>query len=255
MLITKAKNLLKMFSIFRFASLLKFYKLKYFTGKDSSVNYMKLKNGLKLSAIKSQGDLTTLFEIFIDEDYDFIGEKSEEINIMDIGANVGYFSMYISKRFPKSNIYSFEPFPNTFKRLTENIERNNITNIKPYQLAISDSNGTADFYAFEWAGCNTLINRGFSEGLYERIKVECRAFDDIFELTGVKNFKFAKIDCEGSEYQIFLNSSDSSIRSVKNYILEVHDGNEFTKEDLEKKFNSLGYKVDFAKGLLKARLV
>jgi hypothetical protein len=110
MFITKAKNLLKMFSIFRFASLLKFYKLKYFTGENSSVNYLKLKNGLKVSTIKSQGDLTTLFEIFVDEDYDFAGEKNEIINILDRCKCRILLQCHISKRFPKSNVYSFEPF-------------------------------------------------------------------------------------------------------------------------------------------------
>ncbi len=236
MVSSKIKNLFKMLRIFRPLSALKFYFLKYFKKEDNIVRYLGLNNGLKLGVNKSAGDLTTLFEIFVNDDYLFKGDKNEKFNILDIGANVGYFSLFISKEYPNAEVHSFEPFPDTFNRLTENINNNFISKISKYPYAVSDFNGTSDFYSFDWAGCNTLINREFDDGHYKKTTVDCISFDDIFAKTGVNEFEFGKIDCEGSEYRIFLNSKDENIKRIKNYIIEVHDDKKYSKTDLIKRF-------------------
>src|SRR5206468_5436914 len=102
-----------------------------FTKEDTQIHTIKLKNGLNLKVNKSSGDLTTLFEVFIDEDYKF-NFKNSYINILDIGANVGYFSLYAAKKFPKAMIFAFEPFPDTFQRLNEHIKLNSIDNVKTF---------------------------------------------------------------------------------------------------------------------------
>lgn len=254
MLGTKLKNFNKMLEVFKLKSALKFYNLKYIKGEDNTFYNFGLKNGLNLSVNKNAGDLTTLFEIFVNDDYSFKGDPDAKFNILDIGANVGYFSMLFSKKYPKAEIFSFEPFPNTYKRLTDNINLNNAVNVKPYPFAVSDFNGTADFYSFEWAGCNTMIDRKFDDGHYDKTTVNVLAFDDIFAKTGVNEFQFGKIDCEGSEYQIFLNSKDESILKIKNYIIEVHEDKKYSKEDLIKRFESLGYAVTDKESLIEASL-
>jgi FkbM family methyltransferase len=255
MISTKITNFKKMLRTFKKGSALKFYNLKYVKGEDNKTYYLQLNNGLKLSVNKSAGDLTTLFEIFVNDDYSFKGDVNSKFNILDIGANVGYFSTFISRKFSNAKVFSFEPFPNTFKRLSENIANNNLTNIKAFEFAVSDFNGTSDFYSFDWAGCNTLIDRKFDEGHYEKTTVNVMCFDDIFKLTGEDSFEFGKIDCEGSEYQIFLNSKDESIKKIKNYIIEVHDDKKFSKQDLIIRFENLGYKVTDRDSLIEANLI
>jgi len=251
---TKIKNFNKMLDVFKLKSALKFYNLKYIKGEDNTFYDFSLKNGLKLSVNKNAGDLTTLFEIFVNDDYSFKGDPANEFNILDIGANVGYFSLLFSKKYPKAEIFSFEPFPNTYKRLTDNITNNDIKNIKPFPFAVSDFNGTADFFSFEWAGCNTMIDRKFDDGHYDKTTVNVLAFDDIFTKTGVNEFLFGKIDCEGSEYQIFLKSKDESIRRIKNYIIEVHEDKTYNKADLIRRFEFLGYDVTDKESLIEATL-
>jgi tRNA1(Val) A37 N6-methylase TrmN6 len=50
--------------------------------------------------------------------------------IFDIGANIGWYSIHISKNNPNSTIYSFEPIPETFNQLKANTEINDATPIK-----------------------------------------------------------------------------------------------------------------------------
>jgi FkbM family methyltransferase len=248
----KINNFIRMFSRLKLSSFFRFYKLKYFTGENEKKYNFHLKNGLDITVNKKAGDLTTLFEIFVNEDYKYSNKSKKDLKILDIGANVGYFSLYMSRKFPDSQIFSFEPFPATYDRLKENLKLNNTGNVKVYQLAVSNFNGSADFYSIDWAGCNTLIKDKFDEGQYETTTVETIAFEEINKLTGIDEYDYAKIDCEGSEYSIFLKSPDTAIKAVKSFVIEVHSDPEYSGDDLIKRFNELGYKTNFQDNILTA---
>lgn len=250
----KITNFFRMASSLKLPGLISFYRLKYFSGDEKGIHKFPLKNGLRLNINKNEGDLTTFFEVFIDEDYAFGEAANESINILDIGANVGFFSLYISKKFPKAKIFSFEPFPETFKKLQSHFSQNNITNVTPFNLAVSDFDGTSKFYSFEWTGCNTLVDGEFDESLSTVTEVNCVKFDKLRELSGVQKFEYAKIDCEGSEYPMLLNSSDEAILAVKKYIIEMHNSEKYSKDDLANKLAALGYKVHRTENLLFAEL-
>jgi FkbM family methyltransferase len=233
---------------------LKYYFIKYFSNNNEKDYKIHVPPALTVNLKNSAGDLCTLYEIFVEEDYkldDF--DKNQELKILDIGANIGYFSLYASINFRNSTVYSFEPFPLTFGRLSGNIELNQLDNIKLYPFAVSDREGKVDFYSIDWAGCNTMIGGKFDEGHFDKSVVDCISFKKVFELTGTKEFDFAKIDCEGSEYQIILNSPDELLIAVKEYSIEVHLDKIYKVDDLIRKFKSLNYEVDYNGNILNAK--
>ena len=64
--------------------------------------------------------------------------------ILDLGANIGVTSYHLSKNFPKSTIFSFEPLTlnmNTLKRLKRKFK---LDNIKEFQVAVGDKPGTLE---------------------------------------------------------------------------------------------------------------
>ncbi len=232
---------------------LKYYFIKYFSKNREKEFKLILSSDLKVNLKNSAGDLCTLYEIFVEEDYRMdTYSKDQKLNILDIGANIGYFSLYAANRFGLSTVFSFEPFPQTFERFLNNISQNGISRIKPFNLAVSDVDGKVDFFSVDWAGCNTMIGGKFDEGHYTKTEVDCISFKNIFRMTGQKVFDFAKIDCEGSEYSIILNSGDEVLRSVKVYSIEVHIEKEHKAEELIKRFKDLDYSVTFTDNILKA---
>ncbi len=251
----RISNFFKMYSRLELSSLFRFYKLKYLTGENNKIYDFHLKNGLDITVNKNTGDLTTFFEIFVNEDYKYNNTEKADLKILDIGANIGYFSLYISRQFPESKAFSFEPFPATYERLQENLKMNHINNVETYQLAVSNKKGNAEFYSIDWAGCNTLIKNKFDEGLYKTTVVDTIAFEELRRLTGIDEFDYAKIDCEGSEYSIFLKSPDPAIKAVKNYVIEVHVDSEYGGNDLIKRFNELGYKTNLQENILTAERI
>jgi FkbM family methyltransferase len=251
-MLKKIKNFFLTFKKLKTSCALLFYRLKYFNGGSDLEYTFELRNGIRVNATKKKGDLGHLHGIFIEEEYSFTRDPAASLNIVDIGANAGYFSLYASQKFPNSKIYAFEPFPETYACLVENLKLNDFKNIKAFQYAVSDKSGLMDFYSVEWAGMNTLIKDKFDEGHYQTSKVSCISFDKIFSMAGVDKFDFAKIDCEGSEYPMLLNSPDETIRKVKEYVIEVHFDKNYSYKDMIERFEKLGYKTDYKNYLLRA---
>jgi FkbM family methyltransferase len=62
-------------------------------------------------------------------------------SFLDIGANVGVYSLLAASKIKSGSIYSFEALPKNFTRLKENLELNQLQQVTPLCLAISDSTG------------------------------------------------------------------------------------------------------------------
>src|SRR5687768_13606395 len=69
---------------------------------------------------------------------------------IDVGANIGLTSLYISKVYPQAQIYCFEPEKRTFEFLKKNVEINGCQNIKIFNVALGDSKGKLPFFESEY---------------------------------------------------------------------------------------------------------
>lgn len=68
--------------------------------------------------------------------------------VWDIGANLGLFSILCAQRVgPEGAVFSFEPEPETFRKLQRNVQRNQLKQINPVPCALSDQNGSADLFS------------------------------------------------------------------------------------------------------------
>jgi FkbM family methyltransferase len=61
-------------------------------------------------------------------------------NIIDAGAQIGMYTVFFSKLANEGMVYSFEP-TDTFVMLNENVLYNNCTNVKTYNVALSNKDG------------------------------------------------------------------------------------------------------------------
>ena len=116
--------------------------------------------------------------------------------IVDIGANIGYYSLLASKTNPKATVYAFEPKKTAFNLLRKNIELNNYGNIKAYRLAVSDTNGFVDLWT-NGDSCLSSLQRenNVSKSTLTRERVESVRLDDFLKETP----DLIKIDTQGSE--------------------------------------------------------
>ncbi len=128
--------------------------------------------------------------------------------VIDVGANVGMVSIYLAKRRPDVTIYAFEPIPSNFRHLVLNLRLNQVTNVRPFNLAI-----TADGRPFPMV-MNAVCPAGATGCLrdlrpvgHEYHTIASTTLDDVFQKNQIVRCRMLKIDCEGAEHEVLTRCS------------------------------------------------
>ena len=116
-------------------------------------------------------------------------------HFVDVGANVGVFSMLVGTRIPDVRITAVEPFPPVRKDLLTNLALNDMT-VTVVDAAVSDVEGTATFEVTGRDVLNRLAPDVDGAGEVRHITVPVTTLD---ELVGDDPPALIKIDVEGSE--------------------------------------------------------
>ena len=164
--------------------------------------------------------------------------------MFDIGANIGWYSLNISKKFPNILIHAFEPIPKTFAYLNNNININGIKNIITNNFGLSNENKDVEFYYYkEGSGNSSLVNLSDLVGTE---KIGSRVYKlDHYVKTNNLHVDFIKCDVEGAELFVFEGAIET---------LEMNKPIVFTEmlrkwsakfgyhpNDIISLFNSIGY--------------
>lgn len=123
-------------------------------------------------------------------------------HILDIGANVGWYSISLAKRFPKCHIDSFEPLPKTFDYLQRNVALNGASPARLHNHGFSDKAGEITFFYYP-AGPGNASSAKLAdvEGVQE---IKCRVTTlDEFTRARPEPVDFIKVDVEGAELLVF----------------------------------------------------
>lgn len=139
----------------------------------------------------------------------------------DIGANIGWHSLNLAARHRDAKFYCFEPIPKTYSELLENIKLNSFSNISTYNIALSDSTGTQNFYYYQSCSGNAS-----AVDLTERSDVcaiECRqtTLDDFSAEAALPRPDFIKCDVEGAELMVFMGALGTIRESTPIIMAEI----------------------------------
>lgn len=167
------------------------------------------------------GGLSMIREIFADEIYK--QDVKDPHTIVDIGANVGIYSIWAACNYEHAKIYAYEPVSKTYELLVNNISKNKLTNIFPNRKAVTDKRGKATIYLSYASGFSSVKN---SNGNPEDI--EMITLQDVFESNKLKTVDILKIDTEGSEFEI-LNGGRELLKNVNFVMMEYHSKEDKTK--------------------------
>ena len=141
--------------------------------------------------------------------FEFISTLGDSCNIFDIGANIGWYSLSIAKRFNQAKIWSFEPVKSTFDYFQKNLDLNlEIKNITLYNFGFSNQNETLKFYVQpDTSVTASLVNITESETIKE-ITCEVKRLDEFIDEHPVK-IDFIKCDVEGAELLVYQGGLDT----------------------------------------------
>jgi FkbM family methyltransferase len=209
-------------------------------GKRWPIN-LRLKTGQQLfmrAHSASANDHDTAYEVFINDFY-----RPEQtagmriLNIVDLGANVGYATLYYAHCFPDAHLYCFEPHPVSFGLLVDNLRRNHLMQRATLYKAAA-SNVTSLRFLTDEAVCSTVVaNDGDKRFRVTQL--------DIFSCLRDIPVDIFKMDIEGGEYEIL---GDDRFRQLSpaHVLMEWHstpergDGKAWCTERLK----TLGYRVN-----------
>ena len=121
---------------------------------------------------------------------------------MDIGANVGHHSIFLSKF--ASQVLAFEPYPKVNIQFKQQIAHNNISNIQIFENGLSDRRETLNYYAPTGnnEGIGSFDESSIGKGNTSYGKLELQEGDQVIESDSWKNIKLIKIDVEGFEKKV-----------------------------------------------------
>jgi len=120
---------------------------------------------------------------------------------VDVGANVGYFSLLAAKTMPGGNVVAIEAFPSIYAKLQENIGLNAFRNIRTVPCAATQNDCEIEmFYAgSENEGGTTTVPGRFSA---TPVRVRGKPLTDILTDYEVRSMRIMKIDVEGGEHAV-----------------------------------------------------
>ena len=147
--------------------------------------------------------------------------------VLDIGAHVGMFSIYLARRFPFLTIFAFEPSPLNYQNCRENIRLNQVKNVSLFPLAVTGDGRRVNMYGNP---LNTGETSVYCPGLTHFgafADIPSLTLDYIFREHRIKTCKLLKIDCEGSEYEILYQTG--VLKQVTYLAGELHT-NRYLKE-------------------------
>lgn len=120
-------------------------------------------------------------------------------SFLDIGANVGIYTLLAASKIKSGAIYSFEVLPKNYARLEENLKLNQFNQVKTYAVAISDSTGTIALNLAD-GDCKASVIAKASDNT---ILVPTDTLDNLIQEEFLPNLTLAKMDIEGAEILAF----------------------------------------------------
>lgn len=152
----------------------------------------------------------------------YINNKSK---IFDLGGNVGNFSKEITNHF-NCTCYCVEPDPVLFQQIPRNEK------IKKYNIAVTDSDGQADFILSDNKEANSFNPVIASLWRTNKvISVQTRSLRSLTKELQIESIDVLKVDIEGSEIPLLKSLTDKELISIPQITIEFH---EFIDASLEK---------------------
>lgn len=181
----------------------------------TSPEYINTRSGITIKTSSNPHDIITFVVIFCKQDY---GKIKKNATIVDIGANIGIFSLYALSNGAK-HVEIFEPCDEAYRVLLENIKINGYSSkVNMHKLAVTANDNSTVFISAVSSPYNKIsLDENISRDL-EKVKT----INLETALISFKNIDLIKMDCEGAEFEIFPSLSIDFFEKTDEIRMELH---------------------------------
>lgn len=214
--------------------------------QDTGVKIVQLRgNGLQFQ-VRGAMDVWSIKETFLDRFYERYGFTIQpRWKIIDVGAGVGDYTLYAAQVQPDSQVFAFEPYPQSFSLMQENLRLNRASNVQSFDKAIGAASGEL---VLDLAGGEPLQFQSVSKqavAMEKSLSVDALSLADAFAMLEVESCDLLKLDCEGAEYAILFDTPRPVLSQVQRIVMEYHDNVvEYTHDDLARFLIEQGFQVE-----------
>ncbi len=191
--------------------------------------FLELRNGV-VAEVPARL-VQTFKESVFEQDYirgfpRLIVRSFDNLTVVDVGANAGYFSLWWLSRFPQSKMIAVEPMPNNFALLARNQALNPDKDFHAVNCAMRHEAGNIilNFNRSDSFTTAASIHKGTGGG--DQISVKAISLKQLLADFGLSRIDFLKLDCEGSEYDILYHCEGELLDSISYISMETHPGTE-----------------------------
>jgi len=224
------------FSISRYVADFK----KFFLGKEI---YIITFNGYKFAVRPRTSDLYCIGEVIVKEEYlpSIKGVGSHFDTILDLGANIGCFSIWAARKFKPEKIISVEMEESSYESLLKNIDLNNLKRVVvPIKVAIYSKDSQI------WIKPSPVFKSSVDKLSETDTGIKVRAFSlkSLIDLYQIYQIDYLKMDVEGSEKFVLTEGNKEIFKKrVKYLFMEAHYFLKNNPRSSLEYFRNLGFEV------------
>lgn len=161
--------------------------------------------------------------------------------IVDIGANIGIFALFATKKWPLARVLAYEPAPENVVRFERNIRLSHASQICFHPFAVAGTKGRTTLFLKGEPGWHSFWN----EGARSAVCVEATTLEAILAEVGSPTIDLLKIDCEGAEYDVLRGRGQLLVENVRFIAMEYHEREDHRVRELTDLFESSGFSCVF----------
>jgi FkbM family methyltransferase len=202
---------------------------------------VELDDGLQVFTLSTIDARFLYDEIFREGCYDDIGLPGRSL-VIDVGANIGMFALFVKMRYPDAEVLAFEPAPQSAAVLRQNIGLHHLDGVTVNEIALgATTERAAPFTYYPAIPANstrypqekdllkTVMARTYSAKAVDRLYTARQitvAMDRLSAfLQADRPVDLLKIDVEGGELDVLLGIDPPHWPLIRQVILEVNDFN------------------------------
>ena len=159
--------------------------------------------------------------------------------VVDVGANIGYFSLLCADCIAGGVVHSFEPSATSFKYLRQVASQTK--QVRPWQLAVSSSSGMLRFIDEAMSDLSHVADRQDRRGYL----VECCTIDSWAAANKIERVDFIKVDTEGHEIHVIEGAR--GVIGLRQPVVEFEaidmDAVQSVYDILQRQNSAAGYKI------------
>ena len=257
-------------------------------GRGEEEGRYRLANGMRVEQ-QSREETEALYEeIFAKRMYERCGVRVPvgETVVMDVGANIGLFTLYVRERNPRARVIAIEPIGEVCEKLRRNV-RGAGELVKVRQAGVGREEGREEFVYYErmsvMSGMRRYANESEEKEVVKRVLrneleggsreaeellehaeellerrlesrvEECRveSLSAVMREEEVRRVGLLKVDVQGAELEVLRGIEEGDWEKIDQVVMEVHDravGEEGRVEEVRRMLERRGYRVEVEQG-------